>query len=92
MKSVTTSWIVEGLFKSPRRPFNILTSGKTSSISLTPVRVGKPSLLAEVEIMAHPNSSHSSQTSSWLLSLKATLLLDPVIKVLTPLFEGTSQV
>ena len=49
MKSVTTSWIVEGLFKSPRRPFSILTSGKTSAISLSPVRVGRPSLLAEVE-------------------------------------------
>ena len=87
MKSVTISWIVEGLFKSPRLPFNIFTSGKTSAISLTPVRVGKPSLLAEVEIMAPPNPSHSSQTISWLLSLKATLSLDPIIKVLTAFFK-----
>ena len=61
-------------------------------MSVAPSRVGCPSLLADVEMIAPPNFLQRSQTALWSLNLKATLSLDHFINGLRSCLAGTSQV
>ena len=54
--------------------------------------MGAFSLLAEEEIIAPLNSSHSSTTCLWELSLNAIFSLLPVINLLISGLGGTNQV
>ena len=56
--------MVEGFSRSPSLPFNTLTSGKYSKISCGPLKVGCPSLLAEVETTGPAKASHKLHTIS----------------------------
>ena len=54
--------MVEGFSRPPSFPSSTLTSGKHSSISFGPLKVGCPYLLAEVETTGPPKASHKLHT------------------------------